>query len=171
MVSCYGTVFSILAIDKDINHDDVSDSSDTGNLSDDTTNNDMPDEQIDQLRDDVVEAINVGAIDIDEEMAAIASSSRGVSSDHLAKLWRISVEEAKDNLKVTTQNKVHSKDPKLAKNYGTNDRMLRYKHIKEYFFMDTFLATKKGDVSSHDNTCYQLFLSYKNYLFSILMRA
>ena len=32
----------------------------------------------------------------------------------------------------------------LSRNYSTNDRMFRYKRIKDFFFMDTFFATKKG---------------------------
>ena len=131
----------------------------------------MSDEQINQLWDDMIEAASVGVIDMDEVMAATASSMRGVSSDHLSKVWRISREEADDTIKITSQNKIHSADPQLAKNYGTNDRMLQYKHINEYFFMDTFLATKKGGVLSRGNTFCQLFVSGKTYLYAVPMKA
>ena len=58
------------------------------------------------------------------------------------------MEEAGDTLDVTAQKKVHGTNPKLAKNYGTNNRMLQYRHLDEYFYMDTFHATKKGGLSS-----------------------
>ena len=74
-------------------------------------------------------------------------------------------------MKVTSQQKLHGDDPQLAKNYGTNDCILCYKHISEYFFMDTFLATKKGGKSSRVNTCCQLFVSDKSYLFAVPMNA
>ena len=131
----------------------------------------MTDKEYDQLWDDLLQSVSVGTVDADEVFAINASTFRGVSSDQLSKVWRISIEEAEDTLKVTSQQKVHGDDPQLAKNYGTNDRLLRYKHIAEYFFMDTFMATQKGGKSSRGNTCCQLFVSDKGYLFSVPMRA
>ena len=61
-------------------------------------------------------------------------------------------------------------DPTLSKNYGTNDRMLRYKRIKDYFFMDTFFATKKGGKSSRGHTCCQLFVTDKGFVYVVPMR-
>ena len=86
-------------------------------------------------------------------------------------MLEISVEEAGDTLDVTTQKKVHGTNPKLAKNYGTNDCMLRYYNIDEYFYMDTFHATKKGGISSRGNKCCQLFVSDKTFLFCVPMKA
>ena len=77
-----------------------------------------------------------------------ASRPRGVTPEHLSKIWCISQEDAKRMIDTTTQMSVHTQDPTLSRNYGTNDRMLRYKRIKDYFFMDTFFATKKGGRSS-----------------------
>ena len=79
-------------------------------------------------------------------MAAALSSSEnsGISPDHLAKVWRISYDEAKRTIDNTSQLSVCPNNPILAKNYGTNDRMLRYKRIKEWFYTNTFFATKKG---------------------------
>ena len=45
---------------------------------------------------------------------------------------------------MTTQTSVRTRDPTLSRNYGTNDCMLHYKHIQDYFFVDTFFVTKKG---------------------------
>jgi hypothetical protein len=65
---------------------------------------------------------------------------------------------------------VTPKDPILAKNYGTNDRMLRYKRIKEYFFMDTFYAAKHGGKSSRGHTCCQLFVTDKSFVYVVPRR-
>ena len=87
-----------------------------------------------------------------------ASRPRGVTPEHLSKIWRISHEDAKRTIDTTTQTSVHTQDPTLSCNYGTNDCMLHYKCIKDYFFMDTFFATKKGGRSSRGHTCCQLFV-------------
>ena len=110
--------------------------------------------------------------DIDDYMAAALSSSEkgGVSPDHLAKVWRISYDEAKRTIDNTSQLSVRPKDPILAKNYGTNDRMLRYKRIKEWFYTDTFFATKKGGKSSRGHTCCQLFVTDKGFVYVVPMR-
>ena len=73
-----------------------------------------------------------------------ASRPRGVTPKHLSKIWHISQEHARRNFNTTTQTSVQTEDPTLSHNYGTNDHMLRYQHIQDYFFMDTFFATKKG---------------------------
>ena len=76
--------------------------------------------------------------------STIASRPRGVTPEHLSKIWRISHEDAKRTIDTTTQTSVRTQDPTLSHNYGTNDRMLCYKCIQDYFFMDTLFATKKG---------------------------
>ena len=102
--------------------------------------------------------------------ANTAGKPRGVDAKHLSKIWRISYEEAKQTIETTTQTSVRRDDPTLSRNYGTNDRMLRYKRIKEYFFMDTFFATKKGGKSSRGHTCCQLFVTDKGFVYVVPMR-
>ena len=75
--------------------------------------------------------------------ATNASRPHGVTPEHLSKVWCISTEDARRTIETTTQTSVRTQDPTLSRNYGTNDRMLRYRHIQDYFFMDTFFATKK----------------------------
>ena len=99
-----------------------------------------------------------------------ASRPRGVTPEHLSKIWRISQEDAKRTIDMTTQTSVRTQDPTLSRNYGTNDCMLRYKRIKDYFFMDTFFATKKGGRSSRGHTCCQLFVTDKGFLYVVPMR-
>ena len=77
----------------------------------------------------------------------VATGAKGVGAHHLSKIWRISHEDAQQMLDVTSQHGKHPVDPQLSKNYGTNDRMLHYKRIKEYLYMDTFFSTKKGGKS------------------------
>ena len=90
-----------------------------------------------------------------------ASRPRGVTPEHLSKIWHISQEDAKRMINMTTQTSVRTQDPMLSRNYGTNDCMPHYKHIQDYFFMDTFFATKKGGRSSRGHTCCQLFVTDK----------
>jgi len=49
--------------------------------------------------------------------------------------------------------------------------MLRYKRIRQIFFMDTFFATKKAGRSSRGNNCCQLFVSDKGFVFVIPMKS
>ena len=69
-------------------------------------------------------------------MATHAERSQGVTKEDLSKVWRISVDEAAKTLEQMTQDRVHTADPKIAKKYGTNDRMLCYNKLKEYFDME-----------------------------------
>ena len=110
--------------------------------------------------------------DLDAFMASAttAGKAKGVDAEHLSKIWRISYDQAKRTIEVTSQNSVRTQDPTLSRNYGTNDRMLRYKRINTYFFMDTFFATKKGGKSSRGNTCCQLFVTDKGFVYVVPMR-
>jgi hypothetical protein len=87
--------------------------------------------------------------EIDAFMAsATASFASGVSPEQLSKVWRISHEDAKRTLDNTSHILLRPTKPELSRNYGTNDRMLRYKRIRDYFYMDNFFATKKGGKST-----------------------
>jgi hypothetical protein len=109
--------------------------------------------------------------DIDAYLSsATASFATGVTPEHLSKVWRISHKEAKRTIDVTSQGSVRPKGPNMSRNYSTNDRMLRYKRIKDYFFMDTFFATKKGGKSSRGHTCCQLFVTDKGFIYVVPMK-
>ena len=152
------------------------------NINDDDTNgceldeDEMADDfvnvdgQIESLLDECLD----GEIDLDEVMAAAATARRPVSSvnpEHLSKIWRISHEDAKRTIETTTQHCVRTQDPTLSRNYGTNDRMLRYKRIDTHFFMDTFFATSKVQKSKRGNTCCQLFVTDKGYVYVVPMKS
>ena len=83
--------------------------------------------------------------DLDDYMSSAvhAGKPKGVSAEMLSKVWRIDLETARKTLDVTSQNCVYSEKPSFTRNYGTGDRMLRYKRINQYFFMDTFFVPPK----------------------------
>ena len=160
--SCYASE------EKYLQHDDA--------IEVETVDSDDEDEEMedqDDLVNDICDGVTAGNIDIDEIMvsAVHAGISKNVDPEHLAKVWRIDVEAAKRTLDITSQRSKRTDNPKLARNYGTNDRMLRYKRIDEYFFMDTFFATKKAGKSSRKNTCCQLFVTDKGFVYVVPMKS
>jgi hypothetical protein len=105
---------------------------------------------------------------IDSAMAsATARFASGVNPKHLSKIWRISHEDAERTIDNTTHLLQRTTNPELSRTYGTNDTMLRYKKIREYFYMDTFFATKKGGKSSGGHTCCQLFVIDKGFVYVV----
>ena len=93
------------------------DDSSTGDKSEsDTTTSSQEDDLIQQLDDD----------DIEQIMVSVISADRldGVDPKHLAKIWRLSFDDAKRTIGVTTQHGQWMQEPTLSQNYGTNDHML-----------------------------------------------
>jgi hypothetical protein len=128
------------------------------------------------LSDDFFDTISdplLAEIDLDEYMASAAHAKprRNTTAEHLSKVWRIDLETARKTLDITSQNCGRTDNPELSRNYSTNDRMLRYKRINEYFFMDTFFSTKKAGKSSRGNTCCQLFVTDKGFVYVVPMKT
>ena len=67
-------------------------------------------------------------------VAAVVTSSRGVSPEHLSKVWGIDVETVKRTIDITSQHCKHNHPDHLRRQYSTNDRMLIYKSINTHFF-------------------------------------
>ena len=88
---------------------------------------------------------------------AHAERHQGVKAEHLSKVCIIDIYQAKDTLDITTQEIGRTDNPKLSRNYGTNDRMLRYKRINEHLYMDTFFSTENSGKSTRQNICCQIF--------------
>ena len=145
---------------------DDDDSQDTSDDDDTSLDNSEDDFDPMELDDDTNEVL------LDNLMASTAQAgkSRGVDPKHLSKIWRISHEDAQRTIDVTTQTSIRTDDPVLSRNYSTKDRMLRYKRIKDFFFMDTFFATKKGGLSSRGHTCCQLFVTDKGFIYVVPMK-
>ena len=95
--------------------------------------------------------------------AVSAGRSKGVNAEHLAKVWCIPHDEAAQTLKVTTQSLRHDPDSSLSRNVGTNNRAVRYRKIKSFFFSDTLFVTGTAK-SSRGNICAQLFVSDKGFV-------
>jgi hypothetical protein len=99
-----------------------------------------------------------------------ASKPRGVSAEHLAKIWRIDHKVAAKTI-TTTQLLRRSDDPELSRNYTTNDRMIRYRRINQHFYMDTFFSMKKRGQLSRGFSCMQLFVTDKGFIHVIPMKS
>ena len=108
-------------------------------------------------------------LDLDDLKVSAVHGGRhkGVKPSDLAKLWRIDVNTASKTIDITSQRNVRTSNPKLSRNYGTNNRMLRYKHLKQYFYMDTLFATSKAKKSSRGHTCAQLFVTDKGFVYIV----
>ena len=96
--------------------------------------------------------------DIAEAWTEIGSTTaegpKGVTADMLSKIWTISHEMAVKTISLTSQLNREGENTSLARNLGTNDRMLRYRQIKSHFLTDTFFVTKK-ETSTRGHTCMQ----------------
>ena len=129
-------------------------------------------EDLFSLPSGVSEELLSGEINLDDFMvsATDARISKSLQADHLSKVWRIDRETAQKTLNITSQNCVRKPSTNLSRNYATNDKMLRYKRINEYFFMDTFYATSKAGVSTRGNKCCQLFVTDKGFVYVVPLK-
>jgi hypothetical protein len=89
----------------------------------------------------------------------------------MSKIWKIDLKTVEQTLDVVSQYNKRTDNPKLSRNYSTNDCMLRYRRITEYFFMDVFFATKKAGKSSRGYTCCQLFVTDKGLIYVVPMKS
>lgn len=147
--------------------DDATTDPSTSSENDSTSDSDQA------LFESVYDGIVSGEIDFDTftASAAHARKPRGVNAEHLSKVWKIDVESARRTLEATSQHNTRTDNPKLSRNYGTNDRMLRYKRINQWFFMDTFFASKKASKSSRGHSCCQLFVTDKGFVYVVPMSS
>jgi hypothetical protein len=120
---------------------------------------------IDDSACDIFEANLSAQLDTAFAMTAAVSAgrSKGVNAELFAKVWCIPHDEAAQTLKVTTQSLQHDPDSSLSRNVGTNNRAVRYRKIKSFFFSDTLFVTGTGK-SSQGNICAQLFVSDKGFV-------
>ena len=95
-----------------------------------------------------------GELDFDDTAASAAHDKhrKGISAEHLSKVWHINLESYQKTLNAKTQRGVRTDNHKLARSFGTCDRMLRYKRISKFFSMDTLFATEKSVKSSQGHT-------------------
>ena len=140
---------------------------------------DIADLDDEAIIDHIFAAVSSGKLDLEDlpfkddkqASSAFARPKEGLDAQHLSRVWQIDLPTARRTLEVTTQHQVQTDDPKLARNYGTGDRMLRYKRIQQYFFMDTFFAAKKHGLSSRKNSCCQLFVTDTGFIYVVPMKS
>ena len=99
--------------------------------------------------------------------AVHASIPKGIDASHISKIWRIDLYSENKTLEVMSQHSTIINNPTAYLNFGTNDRMLWYKIIKEHFFMDTFFSTKMAGKSSRVNTCCRLLVTDKGFVYVV----
>ena len=92
-----------------------------------------------------------------------AGQPKGVTPELLSKIWTIPFKMAEETLQVTSQFNRNGENTSLARNLGTNDRMLRYQWIKSQIFTDTFFVTAKAK-STRGYTHMQIFVSDKGFV-------
>ena len=87
--------------------------------------------------------------------ATSTSNRKGLSPEKLASKWKLSLKQATNTLRVTTQRGVrHIANPAISRRFKTNDRMMRYNRIPHSVFTDTL----KSRVSSkRQNTHAQVY--------------
>ncbi len=85
--------------------------------------------------------------------AVSGGRSKGVSAEHLSKVWCIPHDDATHTLGVTTQSLCHNLDSSLSRNVGTNDWAVRYRKIKSFFFMDTVFCDECCKKFAREYTC------------------
>ena len=103
---------------------------------------------------------------IKSKVSAVSIGPRqGIKPEELARVFRIDIPTAKQTLSNTTQYLKRSRNPSLHRRYTSNDRMLRYRHVREYFYMDTMFASKRSGATTRGNTCLQLFVTDKGFVF------
>ena len=105
--------------------------------------------------------------DIAEAWNEIGSTTtggpKGVTADMLSKIWTISYEMAVNTISLTSQLNLEGENTSLARNLGTNERILRYRRIKSHFLTDTLFVTKEAK-STRGHTCMQIFVSEKGFV-------
>ena len=114
----------------------------------------------------------VGEIDFDDIKASTphAKNRKGISTERLIKVWHIYLESDQKTLNMTTQIGLSTDNHKLTRNFGTFDRMLIYKRISNFFFMDNLFVTKKSGKSSRGHTCCQIFVTDKDFVYVVPMK-
>ena len=120
---------------------------------------------------DQCESVGLGSGHMDAfASASHAENPKGVDAELLQKIWRIDSDTAKRTINTTTQLNRQDINSKLSKKIGTNYRMLRYRRIKSFFFIDAFFVTKKAE-SSRGYKCMQIFVSDMGYVHVTAMKS
>lgn len=101
--------------------------------------------------------------------AVTAGQVKDIPAELLSKVWQIKESDAERTLRQTTRRNTQSLNSTMSRQFGTNDRMLRYQRLDSTFYTDTLKINKKCK-SYRGNMCAQVFVSDKGYIFVCPMR-
>lgn len=101
--------------------------------------------------------------------AVTAGQVKDIPAELLANVWQIKESDAERTLRQTTRRNTQSLNSTLSRQFGTNDRMLRYQRLDGTFYTDTLKINEKC-TSYRGNKCAQVFVSDKGYIFVCPMR-
>ena len=93
---------------------------------------------------------------------------KGVMAETISKIWTIPHEMAEKTLCVTIQLNRQGENTSLARNLGTNDRMLRYRWIKSHFSLKPFSSQARREARRATRACK--FLSRVRVLSRFILR-
>ena len=82
-----------------------------------------------------------------------AGQSKEVTLKLLSKIWTILFKMEEETLRVTSQLNRHGENTSLARNLGTNYRMLRYWRIKSHFSLIPFSSPLRQSPRGDTHTC------------------
>ena len=94
-----------------------------------------------------------------ESSASHADKPKGITTEQLSKVWRVSNEVAQQTLDMTTQLNKQDSNSTISNCFSKNYRTLRYKRLESIFYTDTFY--NKQVVSKREFSMMQLFMSDK----------
>ena len=102
-------------------------------------------------------------------MSTTTSKRTGLKPEHLASKWNISLKQAENTIRVTTQRAVRLiSNPALSRRFKTNDRMLRYNRVQHTVFTDTMKATV---LSTRKNRYAQIYCTDFQWMRAYPMRT
>ena len=121
--------------------------------------------------DDLFESMGEVIADAGYVLSAVgAGNSRGVTAAQLQKVWQIRPQDAERTIQQTTQLNNQSTNSTLSRQFGTNDRMLRYNRLHSVFFTDTMKATARAR-STRGYEYVQVFVSDTGFIYVHFMES
>ena len=93
-----------------------------------------------------------------QSVKSLNGMDSGLDPVQLASVWNIGIETAKRTIQMTTRMCPRNTTTiSLNRRYGTNDRMIRYRHLDCVMFSDTMFASSRVGKSVRNYTCCQVF--------------
>ena len=103
-------------------------------------------------------------------IAAHTNKSKNITAKDLNKIFRIDFETIKRTLEIIIQNCFYTENIIFSRTILINNKILKYKRIKDYFFINIFFATTESDKSTRGNICIQFFVTDKNFVYIVSIK-